>query len=434
MNEPWDLAIVGAGRGALTAAIRGGQLGLRTVLVSARGEAALGHDGALALATLREVVDLWLADRQGLRGDPKPVAARDDWQLLQYRAQAISDTARATNLAQLARAGVAVRHGTGRLDGPGRLQVTTPDRAEEAMAARNILLVTGGRPEPPAGLEAEGERLVFPSQVRALAELPNTCLVSGGGPVGAIVAGILADLGCAVTLVEMRERLLPGLPEEVAEPLAAALVQRGVRLLTSHRLIASAAASGGVTASLLDTAARTEMTLTVERVVLATGRRPDSRALGLDTVTVETDRRGHVLVDGACQTGEPGLFAVGDLVPTPGYASVAAPEALAAVSCAAGQTREPIRYRKLPVWFASRPAVATVGLSTEQARAEGYEVRVGRVIVVGLATGAGSDGAAPVATAVFDAQTGDVLGVHAVGPQATTLVVGAAAGLALQEV
>jgi dihydrolipoamide dehydrogenase len=221
---------------------------------------------------------------------------------------------------------------------------------------------------------------------------------------------------------------------QIADAVTAALKRRGVCILTAHRLVGAQPDGDQVRATLLDVTARAEVTVAAAHAVLATGRRPDSRDLGLDTVTVQTDRRGHLLVDGHCQTAEPGLYAVGDLLPTPDFDHVAAREALAAVGHACGQPLPPIRYRDLPLWLTCQPAIATVGISAAQAQAEGYSVRVSRVAIAGLETMVSPNGDGRLASAVFDRETGRLLGVHAVGPQATTLVLGAVAGLPLQEV
>jgi pyruvate/2-oxoglutarate dehydrogenase complex dihydrolipoamide dehydrogenase (E3) component len=187
-----------------------------------------------------------------------------------------------------------------------------------------------------------------------------------------------------------------------------------VRILTSHRVTGAAYAADGVTARLLDIAERAETTLHAATLLVTTGRRPASRDLGLDAVVVETDRAGHVLVDGNCETSTPGLYAIGDLLATPRTADAALREARAAAAHVCGHPVAPLRWRRLPTWVSSRPELASLGLTLAQAAAEGRLADLRRV------------GPARV---VVDRETGSFLGLQATGDGAIALVRGAAAVL-----
>jgi dihydrolipoamide dehydrogenase len=232
-------------------------------------------------------------------------------------------------------------------------------------------------------------------------------------------AGSLARLGHRVALVEMRERILPDHDADAADVVAAALAREGVRLFTAHRAVKAVADTGGVAVELLDVAAREPVAETADHVLLCLGHRPRSRDLGLDTVTVETDRRGHVLVDAHLQTATAGLYAVGGLVPTLPGPVVAALEGRTAAAHAAGKPGPPLRYRDLPRQVGGPFPLALVGPGEDQARAEGYAVGVGTAVRP----------PAGWAKVLTDRETGRLLGVGLAGPGAGALITAAQVAL-----
>ncbi len=392
----FDLAVLGAGYAGCAAALACARDGLRTVLVAEAGSPGGGlRAGALAVGSIR-------------------ASARDGatWEAAHRQREADTRAAAADIAARLAAVGVTVRQGRGRLVGAGRLIARGPSGDEQGIQARTIVLATGSSPTSPPGVLPDGERILTSEHLFGGAVPGRSVLVAGAGPTGVEVAGLCRDLGAEVTLVEMREKILPAEDPESAAVLQAALAADGVRIVTSHRVIGATSAADGVTITLLDIAARAETMLRADTLLVATGRRPASRDLGLDTVVVETDRPGHLLVDGHGETSTPGLYAIGDLLATPRTADAALREANAAAAHICGRPLAPLRWRRLPTWVSSRPELASLGLTVAQASAEGYLAEVKRV------------GGARV---VVDRETGLFLGLQATGAGAIGLVRGAAA-------
>lgn len=354
MPATFDLAVLGAGCAGVAAAREGARLGLGTVLL-----------------------------------DPQPPV----------------------DPAGLGLEDVAVVTGRGRLDGPGRILASTGD-GDQAIAAARIVLATGRRPATSTGLAPDGDRIAASEDLLTGADRPQTILVLGAGACGVAAAGALARLGHRVTLVEMRERILPEHDADGAAAVAGSLARDGVRLLAAHRAVKAAAQGTGVAVELLDVAAREPVAESADHVLLCLGHRPRSRELGLDTVTVETDRRGHVLVDAHLQTTTAGLYAVGGLVPTLPGPVVAALEGRTAAAHAAGRPGPPLRYRDLPRQVGGPFPLAVAGPGEDQARAEGYAVGVGTA----------ARPPAGWAKVLADRETGRLLGVGLAGPGAGELI------------
>jgi dihydrolipoamide dehydrogenase len=390
-----DLAVVGAGYAGCAAALACARKGLRVVLIAEAGSPGGGLlTGALAV--------------DSIRGSGREAAAWDD---AQRKREQITRAAATAITGQLAAANVTILPGRGRLIGPGRLVVRGPGEAEREIVSDKIILATGSFPTSPPGVIPDGERILNSEHLLGGAIPGRSVLIAGAGPTGVELAGLCSDLGAEVTLVEMRDGILPEEDGESAAVVQAALAADGVRVVTAHRVIGATADATGVTVTLLDIAARTETTARADTLLVATGRRPLSRDLGLDTVVVETDRPGHLLVDGNCETSTPGLYAIGDLLATPRTADAALREARAAAAHAGGHPVAPLRWRRLPQWVSSRPQLASLGLTLAQAVAEGRVARVARV------------GEARV---VVDDETGAFLGLQATGDGAIALVRGAA--------
>jgi dihydrolipoamide dehydrogenase len=396
LADSFELAVLGAGYAGCAAALTCARAGMKTVLVAEGGTPGGGLlAGALAVGSIRASADLagtWDDAQRHRRRDTRAAAAEI--------------------ATRLVAAGVVIRQGRGSLAGPGRLVVREAGDRERELLAPRIILATGSVPAMPPGIEADGRRVITSEHLLGGVVPGGSLIIAGAGPTGVEMAGLCRALGAQVTLVEMRERILPAEDQESAAVVQAALMADGVRLLASHRVTGAAPDDAGVTVTVLDIASRVETTLQADTLLVTTGRRPASRDLGLDTVVVETDRPGHLLVDGNGETSTPGLYAVGDLLATPRTADAALREARAAAAHVCGHPVAPLRWRRLPAWVSSRPELASLGITFAQAGAEGYLADLKRV------------GGARV---VVDRETGAFLGLQATGEGAIALVRGAAA-------
>jgi dihydrolipoamide dehydrogenase len=410
MSAQPDLAVVGGGPGGIAAAVAGVEAGLDVVLVDAGGTPG----GTPVHAGRHAVRDLASA----LASQPGPPSEARLTELLQAarmrRAEDLAD--------RLARLGVVRHEGHARLAGAGRLVVTGVAGETHTVEAGAIVLATGSRPDVPFGLRSDGERILTSDEMLVRTPWPRRLVVAGAGCVGVELAQIARRFGCHVTIVEMEERILPALDAECAAAVARDCRDRGIVLRTSHRLVGAQPDGATVRCRLIDITAREERIIGADGLLLALGRRPATVDLGLDTVEVVTDRRGRIQVDGAMATATPGIYAVGDLVPTPQLRHLAAREGRIAALHAAGRTIAPVRHLAVPRALDTSPPVATIGLTVAEARSRGHLVAEGRRRLAATAVAGGA-----LVKVVVDAESERLLGVHAAGAGAERLASACAA-------
>ena len=429
-----DLAVLGAGPGGYVAAVRAARLGLKTVLIER--DSRLGGTcllrGCIPTKALIHAAEVWRTCRKDARIFGINVeGASFDWAKVQKRRGLATTKGEKGVRLLMEQAGVTVVHGTGRLDGPGRLQVALSDGGEETVTADKGGLATGSRPTEIPGVAVDGERILTSDHILEIDHVPASMVVLGAGAVGLELAAVFTAFGSKVTLVEMMDQVLPVEDPDCAEVVQQALKRQGIKVRTATRATEVVRTDEGVTCTLVDLATEAEDTVKAELLLVAVGRRANTADIGLETVTVETDRRGQVLVDSNMETATPGLYAIGDIVPTQQLAHLASREALQAVDHAAGKSRVPIRYGLVPGCTYSHPEVASVGLTARQAEAEGRRVTVGRFDFAALGKASILNEPYGFTKVVADAETGQALGVQLVGPRVTELIAGAVTALQL---
>ncbi|HYO47182.1 MAG TPA: dihydrolipoyl dehydrogenase [Gemmatimonadota bacterium] len=433
-DSAFDVVVVGSGPGGYVAAIRAGQLGLRTALIER--DPFLGgtclHRGCIPTKALLENAaryqDLLHAGDFGLKvsGDVEV-----DWDRVQERKRGVVQQLAGGVKGLLRKQKVEVVTGWGRIEGPRRVAVHAdgPDgRPVRMLEARHIVIATGSVPRGIASAPFDGERILSSDHVLELASIPASMVVIGAGAVGVEFASIYDHFGTAVTLVEALQRLLPIEDEEVSAELGKAFGKRGIDVRTETKLVGAKRTDGGVRVA-LEGEGKGE--IEVELLLVAIGRAPVSDGIGLDRVNVQVDR-GYVQVDEWCETSEPGVYAIGDVNPTPWLAHVASMEGVMVVERIAGRDVRPVPYDETPNCTYCDPEVASVGLTEARAVEAGHDVRVGRFpfLASGRAKITGhTEGFVKV---VADARYDAVLGVHIVGYKATELIAEAGAVLRLE--
>jgi dihydrolipoamide dehydrogenase len=428
--QSFDLTIIGAGPGGYVAAVRAAQLGLKTAIVER--SAGLGgtclHLGCIPTkALLHSAEVLETAQEAGRFGVKTGDVRLDLTGVHKHRIDVVRRLARGVEHL-MKKNGVTVVHGTGRLKGPGTIEVAVAQGAAQTLSTRNVLLATGSVPKLLPGLKADGMRVITSNEAIALEFIPKTFLILGAGAVGVEFASIYSRFGSSVTLVEMLPRVLPLEDEEISAEMQKALKKRGIGVRVATRVEEVRIAGKGVEV-LVSSEKGGKETLKADVVLAALGRKPLTEGLGLEGTKVELDR-GFVKVDGRMRTAEPSIYAIGDLLPTPMLAHVASHEGIVAVEAIAGRNPAPINYDQMPNATYSEPEVASIGLSEQAARARGHKVKVGRFPFPALGK-AGILGAQEgFVKLVGDERYDELLGVHIIGPRATELI--AEGGMALR--
>jgi dihydrolipoamide dehydrogenase len=427
-GKPLDVVVIGAGPGGYVAAIRAAQLGLRAAVVE-RAElggiclnwGCIPTKALLRASELRRLlgeIEPFGITVEGMRVDPARLVARS-------RAVAAQLSNRVAYLLKKNR--VEVVRGTGRLGGKGAggvraVEVEDAKGGRSTLNARQVILATGARARALPGIEPDGGRVWTYKEALVPEEIPESLLVVGAGAIGIEFASFYRDMGAAVTVVEVLERILPAEDEEISKLARARFETQGMRILTGAAVTALRKTEKSVTATVA--AGKDRHEVTAERVLLSVGIVGNVEGLGLEGTGVRVDR-GHVVVDESLATEEPGVYAIGDLVGPPWLAHKASHEGVLCVERIAGvKNTHALDVTRIPSCTYSRPQIASVGLTEAAAKAEGREIRVGRFPyrANGKALALGElEGLVKV---VFDASTGELLGAHMIGAEVTELIQG----------
>jgi dihydrolipoamide dehydrogenase len=313
---------------------------------------------------------------------------------------------------------VEVFNGSGSL-GPGRtVGVALNDGSKAIITGTNVILATGSVPRTIPGFDRGGP-IMTSDEVLDLDYVPSRVAVVGGGAIGCEFASTFADLGAEVTILEGAPKILPGLDKDVAKVVERSFKKKKIALKTGIMVNGHEPNdSGGTKVNFGD-----GESVEVDAVVVSVGRRPLADHLGLEGTAVVVDKRGYVQVNEFCETGEPGVYAVGDLIDTPQLAHVVYAEAILAIKHLLGESPMPVMYDKVPWAIYCHPEVAWAGPGEQQARDAGYDVVVGkhpfkfnsRAQIVGETEGL----VKVIAKKNADGTAGQILGVHMVGPWVT---------------
>ena len=432
----YDVAIIGSGPAGYTAAIRAGQYGLKTALIEKDGY--LGgtclHVGCIPTKALLFNAELWdhLKDAKefGIEG----VDARKlNWAAIQDRKSKIV-AKHAKGLEFLMKKNkIETVKGLGKLTGPAQNGVLTVEVTNDGKSSRlktkNVILSTGSEARMLPGMEAS-DRILTNIEILSLKEIPKSLVIVGAGAVGVEFASIYRSFDTEVTIIEMLPRLVPVEDEEVSKELARVYRKRGIAFHTSAKVDKVEATKSGVAVTI--TAEGKQQKIEAENILIAVGRKPRTQNIGLEKTRIKPDRE-FIKTDSWMQTAEPGVYAVGDIVlGTPQLAHVGAMEALVAVAKIAGKPGKPINPEHIPGATYCHPEIGSVGLTETKAREAGYNVKIGkfpftansRASIVGQHEG--------FIKIVSNADYGEILGVHIIGPQATELIAEAVVAMELE--
>jgi len=426
----FDVTVIGSGPGGYVAAIRAAQLGLKTALVEkwpALGGTCL-HIGCIPTKALLYSAEVLELARDSARFGVKTGDVKLDLEAAhKHKSDVVRRQARGLEYL-MKKNGVTVLPGHGRLKGTGRVEIAAKDGSKQTVATRNVILATGSVPKLLPGLKVDSTRVVTSTEALALEFVPKTFLILGAGAVGVEFASIYARFGSAVTLVEMLPRVLPLEDEDSSAELHKAFRKHGIDVRVGTKVEDLKVLDKGVEVQ-VHSGKNGKETLKADVLLVAVGRRPVTEGLGLEGTKIELDR-GFVKVDRQMRTGEPWVFAIGDLLPTPALAHLASHEGIVAAEAIAGKNPAPVNYDQVPSCTYSEPEVASIGLTEQAARARGHKVRVGRFPFSADAK-AGIQGTPEGFVKLVGAEKYDeLLGIHIVGPKATELI--GEGGLALR--
>jgi dihydrolipoamide dehydrogenase len=422
MADSFDLIVVGGGPGGYVAAIRASQLGMKTALVE---RAELGgiclNWGCIPTKALLRASEinhmLHTLDAYGFAADN----IRFDFAKVVKRSRAVAGQLSGGVKHLLKKNKVTVFDGQAKLAGPGKVAVAKDGRPVAELASKHIILATGSRARVIPGIEPDGKLIWSYREAMVPTALPKRLVVIGSGAIGSEFASFYRNMGSEVTLIEVMDRILPVEDAEVSTFVQKAFVKQGMTVITNAKVQGVRKEGDSVTVIVETAKGVTE--IKADRVISAVGIVGNVEDIGLEGTKVEVER-SHVKIDGFCRTGEPGIYAIGDVTGAPWLAHKASHEGVIAVEAIAGLHPHAIDILNIPGCTYCRPQVASVGLTEAAAKAAGREVRVGRFPFIGNGKAIAMGEPEGFVKTVFDAKTGELLGAHMVGPEVTELIQG----------
>jgi dihydrolipoamide dehydrogenase len=412
LADEFDVVVLGGGFGGYTAAIRASQLGLSAALVeSGKLGGTCLHLGCIPTKALLESSALYhrLHDRGaefGIRAD----GVAFDFERIAQRRDGIVDQLWRGVQGLMRKNRIEVVQACGQLAGPSAVRA-----GERTLRARAVIVATGSEPRSLPGIEFDGQRIVSSDHAVLARRLPASVAIVGAGAVGVEFATFYRQMGSRVTLLEALDRLVPLEDEEVSRLLLQSFQRAGIECRVSARVKGARVGEEGVIVELEDGQVE------AEQLLVAVGRAPRSRGIGLEEAGVATDRQGFVQVDGWMRTTVPGIWAVGDVVGGFLLAHAAAHEGITAAEDIAGRRVQPLEQELVTRCTFSSPEIGSVGLTEAQARARG-PVKVGRFPLQAIGKALIHGEPVGFAKLVADQETGQLLGAHVVGVGATELI------------
>jgi dihydrolipoamide dehydrogenase len=433
----YDVAVIGGGPAGYTAAIRGAEYGLNVALIDASpklGGTCL-HVGCIPTKALLFNAELWDYLKEAEEFGIKGVEARQlDWAAVLARKSAII-TKHVKGLEFLMKKHkIAVVPGFGRLTGPAQGGVHTVDvevnGAKSPVKAKNVMIATGSEAKLLPGLKAD-DTILTNIEILSLCAPPKSLIVIGAGAVGVEFASIFRSFGSEVTILEFLPRMVPVEDEEISKELARVFRKRGIETQTGAKVDKVEKTAAGVKVSYTDANGKPQVK-EAEKVLVAVGRGPLTNGIGLEKTNVELER-GSVKVNEAQETGEPGVYAIGDIVAgLPQLAHVGAMSGMVAMAKIAGRYYKPVRRDRIPSCTYTEPQIGSAGLTEAQAKEKGHEIKVGKFPFAGNSKATIVDSHDGFVKVIADAKYGEILGVHIIGPQATELIAEAVAVMELE--
>jgi dihydrolipoamide dehydrogenase len=437
LSKSYDVVVIGAGTGGYVAAIRASQLGKTVAVVekqSALGgtcliwgciptKALLEH--AHALKVIQQAAEWGVTIPSGTPAiDMTQVHARKD-KIVGGLTKGVEFLFKKNKITWI--------KGTARLAGPGKVSVTGTEA--QTLDAKEIVIATGSAPRSVPSITIDHERIITSDEAIHLKTVPRSLVILGSGAVGVEFASIYRRFGSEVTIIELLPRLVPVEDEAVSAELEKSFKKQGIAVLTGTKVTSATPSADGVAIAAEMPDGKTK-TLAADILLVATGRGPVTTGLGAEGAGIAMDK-GYVKVDGLYRTSVPGISAIGDVITLgtgvhPQLAHVSSMEGVITAERIAGKDVQPLKYDHVPGCTYCDPEIGSVGLTETQARARGYDVRVGSFPfgVLGRARMAGElEGFVKI---VADRKYDEVLGVHMIGPRSTELVAEAVLALRLE--
>jgi len=426
----YDIIIIGSGPGGYVTAIRASQLGFKVAVVEKENLGGIclnwGCIPTKALLKSAQVYDyLKHVDAYGLKAE----AIDKDFEAVIKRSRNVADGMSKGVQFLMKKNKIDIIDGFGKIKTGKKVDVTDANGKVTEYSADNIIIATGARSRELPNLPQDGKKVIGYREAMNLPTQPKSMIIVGSGAIGVEFGHFYNSMGTEVTIVEFLPRVVPVEDADVSKQFERSLKKSGIKVMTNSSVESVDISGDGVKATVKTK--KGEVVLEADVLLSAVGIKTNIENIGLEDVGIITDK-DKILVNDYYQTNMPGYFAIGDVVPGPALAHVASAEGITCVEKLAGLHTEPIDYGNIPGCTYATPEIASVGMTEEQAKEKGYDLKVGKFpfSASGKATAAGTtDGFVKV---IFDAKYGEWLGCHMIGAGVTDMIAEAVLGRKLE--
>ena len=427
MSGPYDLIVIGTGPGGYVCAIRGAQLGLKVAVVEKRpthGGTCL-NVGCIPSKALLNASHAFDDAKHHFAAMGINVAPELDLAKMQaYKAAGVKSNVDGVGFL-LKKNKIDSYHGTGRVLGPGRVEITFINDEQKTLETKSIVIATGSDVTRLPGIEIDEKRIVSSTGALELAKVPDKLLVVGAGVIGLELGSVWRRLGAEVQVIEFLDRILPGMDSEVARSFQRLLEKQGISFRLSTKVTGVAKDGGRLKATLEPASGGAAETVEADVVLVAIGRVPFTEGLGLAEAGIALDGNKRVIVDGHFQTNVTGVYAIGDVIAGPMLAHKAEDEGIAVAEIIAGQSGH-VNYDVIPSVIYTSPEVASVGKTEEELKAVESSYSIGKFPFTANGRAKVNRTADGFVKVLADTATDRILGVHIIGPNAGELIAEAA--------
>ncbi len=423
----YDLVVIGTGPGGYVCAIRAAQLGMKVAVVEKRATHGgtclnVGCIPSKALLHASEAFAEAAHDFAGMGIKVKPEL--DLPAMLAFKDAGVKGNVDGVAFL-LRKHKIDHFHGTGRILGPGKVEVTFINGEKQAVESKAIVIATGSEVAALPGIAIDEETVISSTGALSLNKVPKRMVVIGGGYIGLELGSVWSRLGAAVTVVEMLPRLAPGLDAEVAKALQRVLEKQGIAFKLGTKVVKADSKGRNVKLTLEPAEGGKSETLECDVVLVAVGRMPNTQGLGLAELGIRCDNRGRIVVDKQYETSLPGIYAIGDVIKGPMLAHKAEEEGIAVAEILAGQAGH-VNYEVIPSVIYTAPEVASVGKTEEELKEAGVAYTSGKFPFTANGRAKVNRTTEGFVKVLAEEGTDRVLGVHIIGADAGTMIAEAA--------
>jgi len=422
MTEHFDVVVLGAGPGGYEAAIRAAQLGKSVAIVETKywGGVCLNVGCIPSKALLRNAELAHVFNREastfGITGE-----VTFDFGAAYKRSRSVADRMSKGVHFLMRKNKIKEFEGWGTFTGPNALTVASGDGGETELTFENAIIATGATTRLLPGTQLS-ERVVTYEEQILTDNLPASIIIAGAGAIGVEFGYVLANYGVDVTIVEFLDRMVPTEDAEISAELARAYRKLGVKVLTGTKVETIDDSGEKVKVTVSPAAGGDQQVLEADKVLQAIGFAPRTQGYGLEATGVKLTERGAIEIDEYCRTSVPNIFAIGDVTAKIMLAHNASAMGLVAAETIAGAETMPIDYANIPRATYCQPQIGSFGMSEEQAKAAGHEIKVAKFPFTANGKAHGLGEAVGFVKIVADAQYGELLGAHMIGPDVTELL------------